>query len=183
MANIKEFPIANISRVDLITEEETPQTYTLIDIASEAESIAYLSEGTQAALRVKNTIKAQNNTEDIVLGYDIRLVNATLVPEALALVDGGDLTKEDEKVSKYEAPELGAPVERKSFTTKIYTEEKDGDGSTVSYVCFIYKNCKGKPVNYTLQDGEFFAPELNIRSRSKLGQRPMEVLFLDELPG
>jgi len=183
---IKEFAIANITRVDFITQGDEPKTYSLVDVASEAESIAYLSEGEEKVLRVKNTIKAQNNTEDIVLGYDNKFVNATLIPEILALVDGGELVYgvdgEEDVVKEYIAPELGKAVERQPFTTKVYTEEKDGDGSTVSYVCFEYKNCKGTPVNYTLQDGEFYAPELNIKSRSKLGERPMKVSFLKELP-
>ena len=85
---IKEFAIANITRVDFITQEDEPKIYSLVDVASEAESIAYLSEGEEKVLRVKNTIKAQNNTEDIVLGYDNKFVNATLIPEILARVDG-----------------------------------------------------------------------------------------------
>src|SRR5699024_3653828 len=132
MDRIKEFAIANIARVDFVTQEDEPKVYKLIDVASEAESIAYLSEGEQDVLRIKNTIKAQNNTEDIVLGYDNRFVNATLVPEILALVDGGELTYgADDEVEEYIAPELGSPVERQKFTTRVYTEEKDGDGSTV----------------------------------------------------
>lgn len=182
---IKEFPIANIARVEVITEEETPKTYVLDDVASEAEAVAYLSEGEEEELRIKNTIKAQNNTEDIVLGYDIMLLSATLVPEILALVDGGKLVYDEtdtDKVIAYDAPVIGKAVDRTPFTTNIYTEEKDGDGSTKSYIMFSYRNCKGEPVNYELEEGEFFVPELNIKSRSKLGQSPVGLRFLEELP-
>jgi len=86
---VKEFPLANIVRVEIETEEETSKMYRLTDVASEAEITAFISEGEEQELRVKNTIKAQNKTEDIVKGYDIRLVSATMVPEILALVDGG----------------------------------------------------------------------------------------------
>lgn len=180
-----EFPLANIARVEIVTEEEVPRTFRLTDVASDAEAIAYLSQGTEKELRVKNTIKAQNNTEDIVMGYDLKLISATMIAEILALVDGGELTYDEvetNKVTKYEAPAIGSPVERIPFTTKVYTEEKDADGSTLSYVCFNYKNCKGKPVNYILKDGEFFVPELNLRSRGKLGQSPVSIDFLDKLP-
>lgn len=184
--NIKEFAIANVSRVDFITEEEVPRTFTLVDVASEAEAIAYLSEGDETILRVKNKIKAQNNTEDIVLGYDLKFVNATVIPEILALVDGGTVTYSDPDtnliVSKYEAAAVGSVVDRTPFTAKVYTEVKDTDGSTTSYVCFNYKNCKGKPVNYSLVDGDFYAPELNLKSRSKLGASPVTVEFLEDLP-
>lgn len=180
-----EFPLANIARVEIVTEEEAPRTFRLTDVASDAEAIAHLSEGDEKELRVKNTIKAQNNTEDIVMGYDLKLISATMVPEILALIDGGTLTYDDidtDKVVKYEAPPIGSPVERTPFTAKVYTEEKDADGSTLSYVCFNYKNCKGKPVNYILKDGEFFVPELNLRSRGKLGQSPVSIEFMDKLP-
>lgn len=182
---IKEFAIANIARVEIVTEEETPRTFRLTDVATDAEATAYLSEGSEQSLRVKNTIKAQNNTADIVMGYDLKLVSATMIAEVLALVDGGILTYDDvdtDKVTAYDAPVIGSPVERIPFTTKVYTEEKDGDGSILSYVCFNYRNCKGKPVNYILKDGEFFVPELNLKSRGKLGESPVKLSFMDTLP-
>lgn len=176
---IKEYALANIARVDITTEEDIPQTYSLTEVASEAEVTAFISEGTEQELRVKNTIKAQNKTENIVKGYDIRLVSATMVPEVLALVDGGTW---DETTKKYTAPVVGTPVTRTPFTTDIYTEEKDADGSTISYVKFTYKHCTGEPTNYSLQDGEFFVPELTAKSRPKMGESPVEFEILDELP-
>lgn len=176
---IKEYALANIARVDITTEEDIPQTYSLTEVASEAEVTAFISEGTEQELRVKNTIKAQNKTENIVKGYDIRLVSATMVPEVLALVDGGTW---DETTKKYTAPVVGTPVTRTKFTMDIYTEEKDADGSTVSYVKFTYKHCAGEPTNYSLQDGEFFVPELTAKSRPKMGESPVEFEILDELP-
>lgn len=176
---IKEFALANIARVDITTEEDVPKTYTLTDVATEAEVIAYLSEGEEKELRVKNVIKAQNKTADIVMGYDINLIQATMIPEILALIDGGTY---DEATKKYSAPPIGTAVERTRFKLSIYTEEKDGDGSTLNYVKFTYNNCEGSPVNYTLQDGEFFVPEMPAKSRPKMGQSPVEFEILTELP-
>ena len=175
-----EFPLANIARVEIATEGEVPKEYRLTDVASEAEVTAYVSQGEEKELRVKNTIKAQNKTEDIVMGYDVKLVSATMIPEILALVDGG--TWDGTTAKKYTAPPIGSPVTRIPFTMHIYTEEKDGDGSTKSYVKFSYKHCTGKPVNYTLKDGEFFVPELTAKSRPKLGESPVEFEILDKLP-
>jgi len=168
-----EYPLANISKVELETDSET---YELTDVASEADITAYLSEGTENVLRVKNAIKAQNRTEDIALGYDIRLVAVTFIPKVLELVDGGTWTEGEQK---YVAPVVGRAVERTPFTLNVYTEEKDGDGETKSIVKFVYKNCKGHPINYSLRDGEFFAPEFTIKSRSKVDESPAEVYFLD----
>ncbi|MBS4536808.1 hypothetical protein GOQ29_14400 [Clostridium sp. D2Q-14] len=187
MANeiMNEFPLANIVKVEIVTEETTPKTYMLTDVASEAEVTAYVSEGEEKPLRIKNVIKAQNNTEDIVMGYDIKLVNATMVAEVLALVDGGTLKFDSTDTAKllgYDGPPVGSPVSRKLFTTYIYTEEKDVNGGTLSYVKFGYKHCKGTPVNYSLQDGEFFAPELTAKSRPEKDESPVSIEFLDQLP-
>lgn len=176
---IQEFALANIARVDIVTEETVPKTYTLTEVATEAGVEAYLSEGIEEELRVKNTIKAQNKTQDIVMGYDITLTQATMIPEILALVDGGTY---DEETKKYSAPVIGTPVDRTKFTLHIYTEQKDGDGSNAGFVKFIYKNCEGKPLSYSLVEGEFFAPEMSATSRPKLGASPVEFEILDELP-
>lgn len=183
---VQEFALANIVRVEIETEEATPKLYRLTDVATEAEVTAYVSEGKEEELRVKNTIKAQNNTEDIVKGYDTKLIAATMVPELLALVDGGTLRYTGEEPARelagYDAPPIGAPVNRTLFTLSIYTEEKDADGSTTSYVKFTYKHCKGKPVNYVQKDGEFFVPEFLAKSRPKRGESPVSIDFLTELP-
>ena len=176
---IQEYALANIARVDFITEEDVPKTYTLTDVASEAEILAYISEGVEEELRIKNTIKAQNKTSDIVMGYDITLTQATMIPEILALVDGGEYA---EDTKEYAAPLIGSAVNRTKFTMVVYTEEKDGDGSTKGYVQFTYKNCEGKPLNYTLTEGEFFVPEMSAKSRPKLGESPVEFKILDQLP-
>lgn len=174
-----EFPLANIARVEIITDETEPKEYRLTDVATDAESTAYISQGNENELRVKNTIKAQNRTEDIVMGYDTRLIAATMVPEIFALVDGGTW---DATTKKYEAPPIGTVVNRTPFHMNIYTEEKDADGSTISYVKFTYKNCKGTPVNFIFKDGEFFVPEFTVKSRPKMGEKPVTFEILEQLP-
>lgn len=176
---IEEYALANIAMVEFVTEEDIPVTYALTDVATEAGVEAHLSEGIDEALRVKNTIKAQNKTKDIVLGYDVTLTQATMIPEILALVDGGVW---DEATKKYTAPLIGTPVERTKFTLNIYTEQKDGDGSTKGYVKFVYKNCEGQPLSYSLVEGEFYAPEISAESRPKLGESPVEFDIVDTLP-
>lgn len=184
--DVEEFALANIVRVEVETEETTPKLYRLTDVATEAEVTAFISEGKEEELRVKNVIKAQNKTEYIVKGYDIKLVASTMIPEILALIDGGTLrytgTAPDQVLVGYDAPIVGVPVTRKPFTLKIYTEEKDTDGDTLSYVVFKYMHCKGKPANYTNQDGQFFVPELTANSRPKSGESPVSIDFMDTLP-
>lgn len=177
--NVTEFALANIARVDIETEGDLSEAYTLIDMANEASIEAYINEGAENVLRVKNTIKAMNKLEDIVMGYDITLSAVTMQPEVLALVDGGVW---DELTQKYSAPAVGSPVSRTPFTLKIYTEDKDVNGDTKGYICFCFLHCKGLPVNYSVQDGEFFSEELRAKSRPAKGESPVAFEYMETLP-
>ena len=121
---LTEKPIVNIVRTEIVTEEDVPKTYRF-DTASEATYAAVVSEGKETVLRVKNEIKAINRTEDIQYGSDINFSQVVVVPEVLAIIDGGTITKQTEKLQKYTPPVVGSPVNRTLFTLKIYTEEKE----------------------------------------------------------
>ena len=177
-------PLVNIVLAEVVTEEEVLETFRF-DTAEEAQIDPNLSEGEENILRVKNKILATNRTEDIVVGYDTTLSSNTLIPKLFAIIDGGNLIfdkVDTDKVVSYEAPVAGKPVARKRFTLNLYTEEKDIDGNTLQFVKFGFKHCTGKPVSFRLKDGEFFVPEMVVRSRPKAGERPIELEFLEELP-
>lgn len=177
-----ENALANVRRVDIITDETTPQKIT-IDTSSEAGCEPVVSEGQEQELRSKNRIIAQNITEDLVKGYDLTLKDTVVIPEEFALIDGGTLTfTEDDQRFSYTGPQTGAVVNRTKFTTDIWTEEKDTDGETTGYQRFRFRSCKGKPVKFTIQDGGFFAPEYSIRSRPGSSQTPVDIKSFDELP-
>lgn len=179
---LTEKAIVNIVRVEIVTNEDTPKTYQF-DTASEAAYSAVVSEGEETILRVKNEIKGINRTEDIQYGCDLTLKQPVFVPEVLAIVDGGTLTKgSDDAVTGYTPPVQGSAVKRTMFTLNIYTEEKDADGSTLGYQKFAFNGCKGKPASFNFKDGEFIAPEYTIMSRVKKGTAPYELKFLDALP-
>ncbi|GAA0825263.1 hypothetical protein [Clostridium tertium] len=178
---ITEKSIVNIVRVEVETEETTPKIYRF-DTASEATYAAVVSEGQETILRAKNKILATNKTEDIQYGSDVNLTQVVMVPEVLAIVDGGTLTKTLDKVTGYRPPAMGEVVNRTGFKLRIFTEEKDGDGETLGYQCFEYPGCKGKPVSFNFKDGEFMAPAYTISSRVKKGTAPYNLDFLDELP-
>ena len=82
--------IANIERVDIITEENPPRVMSF-DTASEASAEAQISAGSEKELRIKNQILAQNLTEDIVKGFTLSLTDSTFSPDVFALIDGGQL--------------------------------------------------------------------------------------------
>lgn len=177
-----ELAIANVCRVDIITDETTP-IKVHITTSDEVGCEPKISEGKEEELRSKNRILAQNITEDLVKGYDLSMKDTVVNPDQFALLDGGTITwDEDHEQFIYEGPESGAAIARKSFTCDIYTEEKDGDGETLGYQRFRFRHCKGKPVKFSMKDGSFFAPEYNIRSRAKSGERPVEIMSFDHLP-
>lgn len=178
---LNEKPIVNIVRVEIETEEATPRVLRF-DTASEATYAPVVSEGQETVLRVKNKIMATNRTEDLQYGSDVNMTQVVMVPEVLEIVDGGTLTKDADKVTGYQPPVVGAPVNRIPFKLKVYTEEKDGDGSTLGYQCFEFLGCKGKPVTFNFKDGEFMAPQYTISSRVKLNTAPYNLTFIDTLP-
>ncbi|MBR2476826.1 MAG: hypothetical protein IKB50_01680 [Clostridia bacterium] len=177
---LDERVLANIVRAE-ITEEDTGDVY-VFTTSSEASIKPYASEGTEKIHRVKNTILASLRYEDILLGYEIKLVNNTFCPELLALVDGGEVTNdEDGNFVSYAAPVVGKVTERKNLTVALYTEELDCDGETLEYIKFTFRHAKGKPVEYSIKDGEFFIPELTLHSRAKTGESSVSVEVLKNI--
>ena len=169
---------------EIVTEETTPETYRFTT-ASEATCDVTVSEGLDSELRTKNTIHAQNQTEDIVKGYSITLKDSLFLPEVFALIDGGTLTyagEEGEKLAEYTGPVMGQAVSRKPFTLNLYTEEKDTNGDTLSYFKWPFKHCKGSPVKPSFKDGEFFTPEYTMESRPKNGESALSIIQLKSLP-
>lgn len=168
-------PIANIVLAEIINES-TGAAY-LFDTAETADCKPDLSQGKEDILRVKNRIIAMNRTEDICIGYDIKLKNNTFTPEVMCLVDGGTMSS-----TGYEGPEIGVVTERETFTLNLYSEEKDYDSSTTSYVKFTFKHNKGKPVDFKFEDGKFYVPEFESHSRPKKHEKPIYIEYVTSLP-
>lgn len=177
-----QMAIANIERIDIITEEEEPRVFSF-DTAKEASAEARISAGAENELRIKNQILAQNITEDIVKGFNISFTDSTFSPEVFALVDGGQSASgSDDSFTKYAAPTAGEVVNRVKSTFAVYASEKDYDGNSLSYTAFVFPHASGSPASVTLKDGEFFAPAYTVKSRPSKGQSPMTVLSLPSLP-
>lgn len=168
-------PIANIVLAEVI-DEVTGIRYAF-DTAENAEAKADLSQGKEEILRVKNRIIAMNRTEDICIGYNTKLKNNTFTTEVMCIVDGGTMTS-----TGYEGTEVGKTVDRHPYTLNVYSEEKDYDSSTISYVKFTFKHCKGKPVDFKFEDGKFLVPEFESHSRPKKGEKPVYVEYVKSLP-
>ena len=173
--------IANIERIDIITEEEEPRVFSF-DTASEASAEAQISAGAENELRIKNQILAQNITEDIVKGYNVTFTDSTFAPEVFALIDGGTSTVTNDTFKSYTAPTAGEVVARTKSTMAVYASEKDYDGNSLSYVAFVFPHAKGSPASVTLKDGEFYSPSYTMKSRPSKGQSPLSMVSLPSLP-
>ena len=173
--------IANIERVDIITEETTPRVFSF-DTASDASAEAQISAGAENELRIKNQILAQNITEDIVKGFNVTFTDSTFAPEVFALVDGGTSTVTNDDFKKYTSPTAGEVVERTKSTMAVYASEKDYDGNSLSYVAFVFPHAKGSPASVSLKDGEFYSPSYTMKSRPSKGQSPLAMVRLPSLP-
>lgn len=174
--------IANCERIKIVTIETTPKTY-VIETATNLSFTGVVSAGAEQELRVKNTIHGTLRTEDIVKGYDITLDDPKLHTQIFALVDGGTLTPEAGEVGeKYEAPVAGSPVSRTPFDLYAYSSDRDTDGDAIAYHEWKFPNCKGKPFEGSLKDGEFSNQSYKIASRPAAGVSPMTMQRIAELP-
>ena len=176
-----QMAIANIERVDIITEETTPRVFSF-DTASDASAEAQISSGAENELRVKNQILAQNITEDIVKGYNVTFTDSTFAPEVFALIDGGTSTVSGDDFKSYTAPTAGEVVARVKSKMAVYASEKDYDGNSLAYIAFVFPHAKGSPASVTLKDGEFYSPSYTMKSRPSKGQSPLSVVSLPSLP-
>lgn len=179
LENVKQgFAVSDIAGVVITTATKK----YLIQTASEANFRAALSAGAEKELRKKNTILALNKIDDILKGYDVDFTDVLLHPEVLALVEGGVNTLSADAFASYAGPVAGQPVVREKFDLDIYCEDLDTDGSIKGYVQFSLKNCKGKPTEFTLKDGDFWTPKYTMESRPAAGQSPITITKAAALP-
>ena len=181
MANptlLQGFNIANVEHVTVTTHDDVPVVYHFRTMSSfNAES--KVSEGEEKTLRIKNRIMGRLKYEDIQEGYDLDCEDGNVIPEILALVDGGTW---DAEAKKYSAPVIGTEVERKLFDMDIYTSNRDASGAALNYLKWHFPNCNGKPVAISAKDDDFTNQKYKIESRAGKGQSPFTVEIVEELP-
>ena len=173
--------IANVERIEIVTDETTPATYVL-ETATSCNYNAVVSQGQDVEQRVKNVLMGLLRTDDLVKGYDIELEDQRLHGAILALVDGGTLTGAGDQWTKYQATAIGTEISRKSFTLKLYTSDRDTDGGVVTYHKWTFPDCKGSPVSGGAADGSFTNMKYSIKSRPAKTHIPLTVDAVESLP-
>lgn len=182
LENVKEgFAISDIAAVVITTATKK----YLIKTGTEANFRTAVAAGQEKELRKKNTILALNKTDDILKGYDVDLTDVLVHPEVLAILEGGVVTNTadpEPTFSTYTGPVVGQPVVRESFALDIYCENLDTDGAPLSYTQFNLTDCKGKPTEFALKDGDFWTPKYTMESRPKKGQAPITISNVAAIP-
>lgn len=176
--------IANIERAKVVTIETSPKTY-IFDTATSATYTAAVSSGEEKEQRCGNTLMGLLQTEDITKGYDLKLEDPRLIPEILALIDGGTLAttgESDAKKTTYSAPAAGKPVTRKKFDFYLYTSDRDTDADVIKYNEWKFPKCKGAPISGSMTQGDFSKMEYNLKSRPAMGESPLTIAEVDALP-
>ena len=172
------FAVSDIAAVVVTTASKS----YLVQTSTEAMFRAAVAAGAEKELRKKNTLLALNKTQDLVKGYDVDLTNLLVHPEVLALIEGGVATFTLDAFASYSAPVAGSPVVRTPFRLDIYCEELDTDGNADGYMKFSLPNCTGKPTEFALKDGDFFAPKYTAESRPGKGVAPLTITQEAALP-
>ena len=175
--------IANVERVELVTEEDTPRTI-VFETSTNCSFDPAVSSGTEVEQRVKNRIMGLLRTDDILKGYDLTLEDQRLIAEALALIDGGTLTKDEtsNKWTKYASPTAGSVVNRTPFALNLYTSDRSTDAEVIEYYKWHFPHCKGKPISGGAQDGQFSTLRYTVNSRPPKGTSALEVTRVETLP-
>lgn len=172
--------IANVERIKVETIGDGAKTY-IFDTATSVKYDAAVSSGEEKEQRCGNTLMGLLRTEDLVKGYDITIEDQRLIPEILALVDGGTLTSGDAG-SSYRAPVAGVPVTRTKFDLYLYTSDRDTDAGVIKYNEWKFPKCVGSPVSGSATQGDFATMSYKLRSRPALRESPMEVNEVAALP-
>lgn len=165
--------LVNVVKVNFI--DEITNKKHAIETSNEIEIEPIKSEGKRDVLRVKNRIYGINETEDIIIGYKLKLKDNLFNLETMALIDGGTL-----EGNKYCGVEVGVTVEKHPFTMEVFTEEKDYS-RTIGYAKFIYKHCKGKPSKFKIEDSKFLVPEYEAESIPFRSEKPVEIKFIENI--
>jgi len=167
--------------VEAVVVVTTDKNY-LVKTHSDAELKAVVDAGTEKPLRKANTILALSKTLDLVKGFDVTLSDVLLHFETLAIVNGGAVVLTETVPTGYTGPVAGQAPTLVPARLDIYTKDLDTGGLVKGYYKFTLPNCTGKPTDFTLKDGDFFAPKLVFESRPTPGTAPIEISKVTTLP-
>lgn len=175
----EQFALCDVVMTQIKVSGGTTHSFATAD---EISCEPVIEEGESKNLTIKNKLIASKQTPDMVLGHDITCKDNVFTPELLADIQGGTVSKQTERFSKYTAPNVGAMPTTKVFDFIAYVEIVGDDGATGEYLKYTFSNCKGSFISPNFKDGEYYANEYTIKSRPALNTSLYTVDLVTELP-
>lgn len=188
----------------LETSGGTPEEESAIEFttAQEAEIEPVISEGAEEIKRDAHKVLAVVREDDLLYGYDIKLVDNAFSEEMVGIVCGYKLEEADRRGDSYglsreeargdenlvpgskiiSTPMGGGRAEAKPFQLDLYVANYEGD-SIKNYCKITFHKCEGKFP--TIKFGkEFTAPEFEIKARENTkAKKPIKsISFVTQLP-
>lgn len=171
-----------VSDIAMVVIRTATKKY-IVSTGTDADFKVAVDQGQEKVLRKKNAILAISKTDDLVKGYDVTFTDMLLHPEILSLIEGGVATFQPEgKFKDFAGPVAGAPVIREAVGIDVYCENVDTSSTVKNYMLFSLENCKGKPTEFSLKDGEFYTPKYTVESRPSKGSPSIKIETVETLP-
>lgn len=174
-------PTIDVSLVVIRTGTDSDGLEIAVDTANKI-GVEPQTETTDAVKLVKlGRLLAQKPEQVTITGHRITLTDNVFTPEIVKILQGGEITGEDETLV-YTPPVAGSAAKGEVFELDAYSAEYDASGQIVKYEKITYPNCQGTPITINSEDNVFRLPEYTINSAPKTGQAPYKISYVTELP-
>ena len=184
MANKKvtKMALIDVECVEIVAHNAEQDTFAW-KTASNLSAELNITEGEAVELIVNGALIAQKRAKDVVTGSTLTVTDNIFSPEVTQFIQGGEMIQDEEgNFVAYSAPIAGEEYKLEKFDFNVYTAQRDIAGDIVSYMKISFPNCVGKPVNISLENGAFFAPEYTVISSPSSGSSPYKIEAVAELP-
>lgn len=182
MAAVKEKGFATIDVALVVIR--VGELEIAIDTANQVQITPQIE--TQDAIKlIKNgKLLAQKPGTETTTSHQIVLTDNIFYPAVVKILQGGTITTSEAGVLTYTPPLTGSGESGTVFELDTYSSVYDEAGDIVNYEKTTFPNCKGTPINISMQDDTFRLPEYTINSFAKKGQAPYTIAYIkpDDLP-
>ncbi|MCL2461428.1 MAG: hypothetical protein FWF44_02080 [Defluviitaleaceae bacterium] len=178
--NTVQKALIGVAMVVLTAEDGTRYSFST---STKANANIVIEAGKKIELVIKGVLKAQKKFDSAIKGVDVEFDDNMFLPEVVALLQGGEITRDlDGNFMAYTPPVAGSAPNLSKFDVEIYTEETDTSGDIVGYVKLSLPNGKGEPVELTFDDSKFYAAKYTISTAPAPGQPPYIIEAVASLP-
>ncbi len=178
--NVVEKALIGVSMVVLTDKAGKRYGFTT---STKAAAKVIIEEGKKIELVIKGVLKAQRKFDSTIKGVDLEFSDNMFLPEVVALLQGGAITRDATgNFVSYTPPVAGSVPNLERFDIDIYTEVTDASGEVLGYAKLSFYNGKGEPVELSFEDDKFFATKYTIKTAPATGQPPYTLEMVYSLP-